>query len=528
MSFRFVLLFALCWLGAWVGRAHAQRFAVIVGKNAGYSDDVDLRYAESDAEKMYAVVRDLGGFEAADMLLLKGEDADTVRRSLIAMNDRIRTSVARGRDALLFVYYSGHADSGALRLGAGRVDLTELAQLVRGSSATFRLLVVDACRSGALTRVKGGKVIDPFTVPFQSLDSEGMAFLTASAASEDAQESDEIGGSFFTHALVSGLMGAADSDSDGAVALEEAYRYAYDATLRATSRTAFGMQHPTFQYEFRGQGGLVLTRPRAAAERRATLRFAQPIGFLVMRDDEHGPVVAEMSPHSDNRALSLRPGTYYLRGRGPDSLMEGKVTLSAAEDRTVDISTLNRVQYARLVRKGEGGPHWAHAIDVGIAAQSYLPAGSTPCIGASGGYRLDFSRLSLAARAGFCRSSFDNAYLSGVTDEYDLSLAGLYVWDLPALSLGLGIGLGAVLGHQSFETTGHAPSRTSIAPLAALIANLDVDLSQRFFLRLDARAVTQLVTVKERSSEPSRLDPAMAIRAALLLGVYLGQGQSPP
>ena len=61
--------------------------------------------------------------------------------------------------------------------------------------------------------------------------------LAATAASEDAQESDELRGSFFTHYLVSGLLGAADEDGDGAVTLAEAYDHAYAATLRATSRT---------------------------------------------------------------------------------------------------------------------------------------------------------------------------------------------------------------------------------------------------------------------------------------------------
>lgn len=119
MISKFGLLLVLIWLAASSARAKVQRFAVIFGNNAGHTDDVELRYAESDAEKVHTVLRDLGGFEAINTLLLRGEDADTVRRTLVAMNDRIRTSVARGEEALLFVYYSGHADSKALRLGRG-------------------------------------------------------------------------------------------------------------------------------------------------------------------------------------------------------------------------------------------------------------------------------------------------------------------------------------------------------------------------------------------------------------------------
>lgn len=212
--------------------AEVQRFAVIVGNDRGQPGDAELRYAETDAARVSTVLRDLGGFEPADMLLLRGEDAATVRRSLITFNDRVRAAQAvPGTETLLFVYYSGHSDAQALRLATSRLEHRELAELVRGSAATFRILVVDACRSGALTRVKGARPVPVFQVPRGgSLRGEGMAFLTATSANEDAQESDEIKSSFFTHALVSGLLGAADVDQDGLVVLEEAYRHAYDAT----------------------------------------------------------------------------------------------------------------------------------------------------------------------------------------------------------------------------------------------------------------------------------------------------------
>ena len=161
------LLYALCLLALLltpsVAQARVLRFAVLIGNNLGNAPDIELQYAESDAAKVGQVLRDLGGFEPADITLLRGEDANTVRSTLIALNDRIRAAQAvPGQEALLFVYYSGHSDARALRLGSSRFDFRELAQLVRGSSAKFRLLVVDSCRSGTLTRMKGGRVVAPF------------------------------------------------------------------------------------------------------------------------------------------------------------------------------------------------------------------------------------------------------------------------------------------------------------------------------------------------------------------------------
>ena len=159
-----VLLACCSWCAP--ARAEVLRFAILVGNNRGDGADAALRFASSDAQKMYDVLRELGGFSPENMLLLKEEAASTVRSALISFNDRIRLSAASAdTQTLLFVYYSGHADAGALHLGSQRLDLTELGQLVRGSSATFRLLVLDACRSGALTRLKGGRIMPPFALP---------------------------------------------------------------------------------------------------------------------------------------------------------------------------------------------------------------------------------------------------------------------------------------------------------------------------------------------------------------------------
>jgi uncharacterized caspase-like protein len=177
-----------------LARARTERFALIVGNNRGLPHEVELRYAESDARKVRDTLRDIGGFAPLDVLLLEGDDAATLRRGLIDMNVRLREARVRpDTQVVLFVYYSGHADSEDLHLGDSRIAIDEIAQLVRGSAADFRLLVLDACRSGVLTRTKGGHVTAPFEIPQAiELRGEGLAFLTASAGQEVAQESDEL------------------------------------------------------------------------------------------------------------------------------------------------------------------------------------------------------------------------------------------------------------------------------------------------------------------------------------------------
>src|SRR6266571_2549119 len=60
------------------------------------------------------------------------------------------------------------------------------------------------CARGAFTRFKGGSHLPPFMFDSSSV-AKGQAILTSSSASEASQESDSVGGSFFTHHLMSGL-----------------------------------------------------------------------------------------------------------------------------------------------------------------------------------------------------------------------------------------------------------------------------------------------------------------------------------
>ena len=48
-------------------------------------------------------------------------------------------------------------DGQSLHLGRSRLELSELRDLTTASPAEARVLVVDSCRSGALTRVKGAR-----------------------------------------------------------------------------------------------------------------------------------------------------------------------------------------------------------------------------------------------------------------------------------------------------------------------------------------------------------------------------------
>jgi hypothetical protein len=513
-----VAALCLCWLPA---RARAiERYAVLIGNNVGMADEARLRFAEQDAVKLYDVLKELGQFPPENLLLLRSESAQTVQSALISVNQRVRNRLADGAtEIVLLVYYSGHADAEALHLGATRLPVRELRELVGGSAATVRLLVMDACRSGALTTAKGGTRAPPFSIQVdQPLAGEGAVFLASTSINEDAQESDELRGSFFTHYLTTGLVGAADADRNGRVTLAEAYRFAYDETLRASSRTLAGLQHPTFRYQFSGQGDLVLTDLELHARARGTVTLPPGRAYLVIAGNADGPIVGEIGAYQSQRQLSVKPGSFFIRGRGSDDLLEGVVTLAAGERRAVVEGDLRRTRYARLVRKGGGGPRSVHGPLGGYRLRSALTSSTGPCQGVTAGYGLELERLSVGLHLNLCRARGENASLQGSADEMTAAVRLAHAWDLPVVTVDLGaVGGGGVL-RQTFTTPGVAPDRLSATALLGIGGAISRELAGGFSLALELAGLTYFYRLQSSGgSRPISLQASFALEISLTL-----------
>lgn len=473
-----------------------RRFAVVIGHNEGQPGEQPLRYAERDATRLGETLLQVGGFRPEDVLVLRGDDVATVRRALLTMNDRIRAT-GKG-DALLMVAWSGHADSDALHLGGERLELEELETIVRGSSASFRLLVLDACRSGAVTRVKGVTSAPSFPLDgaVSSATSgdvaEGYVVLTAAAAGEDAQESDTLRGSFFTHHFISGLLGAADDNDNDEVTLDELYRHAFKEVVRSSSATLAGTQHPTFRYDVRGKGDIVLSSFRSTASARlGTLEL--PDGLDTLLFDAGGDVVAEVRAGGARR-VRLLPGRHLVRVRGRDVLYDGDVDIVAGAPQVLDLSTLTRSAYARLVRKGEGERSVVLSPRLGVVGHSPWFDGGGVCHG--GGLAVPFESryLSVIPRLSMCVATWENDFLAATELEGSGDIALAHVFDLPVVSLAVGATGGVTVMQQQFTTTGKAPTLTSLWPTIGVMGELSVPLVAGLALSGGVEARTAVLT----------------------------------
>lgn len=81
------------------------------------------------------------------------------------------------------------------------------------------------------------------------------------------------------------------------------------------------------------------------------------------------------------------------------------------------------------------------------------------------GYNVAFSSLGITPRVSACHSSFSNATLSADVDELGIDLRLYHAWDLPIVTVDLGVSLGASLFRQTFHTPGFARDRqTGVRP----------------------------------------------------------------
>ncbi len=310
-----------------------RRLALVAGANVATPDRPRLRFAQLDAERFAGVMSRMGGVAGADSLLLREPTRRALLDALAVLHGRVLEARATAERTEVVFYFSGHADDNGLLLGRERVSYSELRQVLGSLPSDVRIAVLDACASGAITRLKGGQLTPAFLSDVSS-QVRGHAFLTSSSESEAAQESDQLQGSYFTHALLSGLRGAADASGDGKVTLNEAYQFAFQETLSDTASTEGGAQHPAYDIKMAGTGDVVLTDLR---ETRAAIVLGPDFDGRFFVRDAAGNLVAELrKPAGRSVELGVDPGRYEIRYEQRNAFLKAKLEIADGERRALN------------------------------------------------------------------------------------------------------------------------------------------------------------------------------------------------
>jgi len=327
-----------------------RRYALIASSNDGGPSRTRLRFANSDAESIARVLASLGGVHDSDLLLVRNATRSTLDKAFGSLRDKLAREARSQVRREVFLYYSGHSDEEGLLLGNERVGYRELRKWIDSVGADVRIAILDSCASGALIRLKGGVHRAPFLSDV-STKARGHAFLTASSADEAAQESDRVGAAFFTHFLISGLRGAADTNRDRRVTLNEAYQFAYSETLQRTETSRAGAQHAAYDIQLAGTGDVVMTDLRSSGARLVLTR--ELAGRIYVRDQTDRLVVELRKEPIYPIEIGLEAGRYHVVLDRDGSISKGDVNLPSSGRVEVASASLTPVAPLVSVRRGD-------------------------------------------------------------------------------------------------------------------------------------------------------------------------------
>ncbi|MDO8969523.1 MAG: caspase family protein [Saprospiraceae bacterium] len=210
----------------------AKVWALVVGV-ASYDHMPALRYTDDDAYRFYAFLKSLEGGALPDEQVRVLIDEEASRENVLSNMDEL-FGMAGPNDLIIF-YFSGHGLNGSfLPIDFdgfnNKIAHEEIAAAFNKSKARFKLCLADACHSGSLIAMRSAEPEPELVKFYTSLAKSvsGTALLMSSKADETSLESAGLRQGVFSHFLIRGLKGEADSNNDKVVTVQELFDFIND------------------------------------------------------------------------------------------------------------------------------------------------------------------------------------------------------------------------------------------------------------------------------------------------------------
>jgi len=247
-----------------------NRWAVLVGINE-HEDRANYGQLHVCVKDVHTIREQLvaGGFDSARIRLLTDDTPELPTRDNILVALKAVADATEPDDLLLF-YYSGHGDEDdgesylvarngkRLVLSDTAVRVSRVKEIMDQAPARAKVIVLDACHSGADIGGKGPKPMPLEFIRRVFEQAEGLAILASCKQGQLSYEWQTRERSVFTHFLLEALEGQADLDEKGFVTVQDANRHVVNGVkLWASQRNV--SQTPTLQYTVAGD--IILTRP---------------------------------------------------------------------------------------------------------------------------------------------------------------------------------------------------------------------------------------------------------------------------
>lgn len=244
---------------------YEKSWALVIGIND--YEGMRLGNARNDAEAVAALLKEKYGFDEVISLL----DRDASRENILRyLREDLRDRVSD--EDRLIIFFAGHGESqpskGGGRIGyiipqdarkdtsIDHIDMDELRKACDRIPAKHILIILDCCFSGvaAITsRIRGKPEESPKKLTDAYLrkltEKKSYQIMTAGDVDQPIRDSGYTSGhSAFTSALLDGLRGGADRDSNGLITATELFDYVQPRVSCETSADGAEGQMPFLDY----------------------------------------------------------------------------------------------------------------------------------------------------------------------------------------------------------------------------------------------------------------------------------------
>ena len=328
--------------------------AVLIGIR-NYEHAPDLPYTVNDIERLDETLTERCGREHPVAVEWIDDRFGNVNRGRILTALPQQLAQARPDDRVM-VFFSGHGfrdADGKMYLATSECDpnnptetgipIQWLRDQLAGCAARLKLLVIDACHAGS---EKGDDQDVSLTAeelgePFRGL--EGVVTLASSSADQKSMLWAEKQQSLFAYWLVQALKGHADQDTDGAVDIDELYRYLH-RTVSDTAKNHLGREQTPVRIVRTGTRGvpaIVYLKPTTL--RQALYDMATEISWAL--EEQKADKLAVLEFAGDSAVGELFGADFGVLGRYCASQIEEHLLRLAADS----YSVVDRRQVQRLL-----------------------------------------------------------------------------------------------------------------------------------------------------------------------------------
>lgn len=337
-------------------KSAGKHWAILIGCEK-YNRATPLRYIVNDVRQLNATLRARGGFEPDKILQMTDKEINPkfqpLKTNLLA---ELPAWLKRpGKNDSILVYFSGHGfrdADGKMYLAPLDVDpenpapsgipITWLREQIAACPAGFKLLVIDACHAGSEKGDDDRPGVAAKDLGQAFADLEKVVTIASSTADQKSQIWEDKQQSLFSYWLNQGLKGHADRDGDGAVDIDELYKF----VSRSVNQTATN-HFPRSQTPVRIVRSGTIDVPVVVELKPQKLKdfltdAADRLAFVLAERRLNRVGVLEFIGESRTQPEALR-GEFGLLGRFCAEALEGQlVDLGAGKFSVVDHRRLNR------------------------------------------------------------------------------------------------------------------------------------------------------------------------------------------